>query len=38
VQAIQRAAHTGNPGDGCIFVLPIEMTLKIRTDEMSAHQ
>ena len=38
VQAIQRAAHTGNPGDGCIFVLPVEMTLKIRADDTSAHQ
>ena len=33
VQVIQKAAHTGNPGDGCIFVLPIDMTLKIRTGE-----
>ena len=31
VQVIQKAAHTGNPGDGCIFVLPIEMAAKIRT-------
>ena len=35
VQAIQKAAHTGNPGDGCIFVLPIETTVKIRTGERS---
>jgi len=33
VAAIQRAAHTGNPGDGRIFVIPIEETVKIRTSE-----
>lgn len=33
VQAIQKAAHTGNPGDGRIFVIPIEQTVKIRTGE-----
>ena len=33
IQAIQRAAHTGKPGDGRIFVIPIEQTLKIRTGE-----
>lgn len=36
VQAIQKAAHTGNPGDGRIFVLPIETTVKIRTGERGA--
>jgi len=36
VQAIQKAAHTGNPGDGRIFVLPVETTVKIRTGERGA--
>ena len=33
VTAIQKAAHTGNPGDGRIFVIPVEQTVKIRTGE-----
>ncbi|MCC6356451.1 MAG: P-II family nitrogen regulator [Verrucomicrobiae bacterium] len=33
VGAIQREAHTGNPGDGRVFVIPIEKTVKIRTGE-----
>ena len=33
VQVLLKAAHTGNPGDGRIFVLPIEETVKIRTGE-----
>ena len=33
IGAIQQAAHTGNPGDGRIFVIPIEATIKIRTGE-----
>ena len=33
VRAIQEAAHTGNPGDGRLFVIPIEQTVKIRTGE-----
>jgi len=33
VRAIQQAAHTGNPGDGRIFVIPIEQTVKIRTGQ-----
>lgn len=33
VRAIQRAAHTGNPGDGRIFVMPIEGTMEIRSGE-----
>ena len=31
VQAIQTGAHTGNPGDGRIFVINVESTVKIRT-------
>jgi len=33
VQIIQKSAHTGNPGDGRIFVLPVEATVKIRAGE-----
>lgn len=36
VATIQNAAHTGNPGDGRIFVLPVETTVKIRTAERGA--
>jgi nitrogen regulatory protein P-II 1 len=38
VEAIQKAAHTGNPGDGRIFVIPVEATVKIRTGERDTHQ
>ena len=30
IDAIQDAAYTGNPGDGRIYVLPIERSIKIR--------
>lgn len=33
LQVIQHHAHTGNPGDGRIFVIPIEETVHIRTGE-----
>lgn len=33
VETIQRHAHTGNPGDGKIFVIPVEEIVKIRTGE-----
>ena len=33
VHAIEKAAHTGNPGDGVIFVLPVEQAVRIRTGE-----
>ncbi|MEW5884156.1 MAG: P-II family nitrogen regulator [Armatimonadota bacterium] len=33
VAVIQTAAHTGNPGDGRIFVIPIEDCVVIRTGE-----
>jgi nitrogen regulatory protein P-II 1 len=33
VNAIQRTAHTGNPGDGKIFVTEISTVVKIRTNE-----
>lgn len=35
ITAIQRAAHTGHPGDGRIFVVPIHDTVLIRTGERS---
>lgn len=37
VQTIQKAAHTGNPGDGRIFVIPVETTVKIRTGKRDTH-
>lgn len=33
VEAIRSAAHTGKPGDGRIFVIPIEESVLIRTGE-----
>ena len=33
VNAIQKVAHTGNTGDGKIFVINVEETVKIRTNE-----
>ncbi len=33
VATIQKHAHTGNPGDGRIFVISVEDTIKIRTGE-----
>jgi len=33
VDAIEDAAHTGEPGDGKIFVLPVEEAVRIRTGE-----
>ena len=38
LQTIQQAAHTGNPGDGRIFVLPVETSVKIRTGERGVHR
>ncbi len=34
VEIIRKAAHTGSIGDGKIFVLPVERTIRIRTGEM----
>ena len=36
VQAIIKAARTGKIGDGKVFVLPIEETIRIRTEERGA--
>jgi nitrogen regulatory protein P-II 1 len=33
VEAIQRNAHTGNPGDGKIFVYQVDDVVRIRTGE-----
>ena len=33
VDVVQRAAHTGQAGDGKIFVLPVEHAVNIRTGE-----
>ncbi len=33
VEAIMKAARTGKIGDGKIFVLPVEQTIRIRTGE-----
>lgn len=33
VDVIQTAAHTGNPGDGKIFVIDVMNTIRIRTNE-----
>lgn len=33
LEAIQRAARTGKIGDGKIFVLPVEQSVRIRTGE-----
>ncbi len=33
VDVIQTTAHTGNPGDGKIFVIDVMNTIRIRTNE-----
>ncbi len=33
VEAIRKAAHTGNPGDGKIFAGPVTLAMRIRTGE-----
>ncbi len=33
VKAIQENAHTGNPGDGKIFIIDVLETIRIRTGE-----
>ena len=38
VRTIQNSAHTGLAGDGRIFVIPIEQTVKIRTGERDTNQ
>lgn len=36
VSVIQAAAHTGNTGDGKIFIIPVDDVVKIRTNERGA--
>jgi nitrogen regulatory protein P-II 1 len=31
VEALKEAAYTGRPGDGIIYVMPVETAIKIRT-------
>jgi nitrogen regulatory protein P-II 1 len=33
IELIRKSAYTGNIGDGKIFVLPVEKTIRIRTGE-----
>lgn len=33
VQAVTKAAHTGEIGDGRIFIIPVEDSIRIRTGE-----
>jgi len=33
IETIQKHAHTGNPGDGKIFVIPVEDAVRIRTGD-----
>jgi nitrogen regulatory protein P-II 1 len=33
IDTIRQAAHTGNQGDGIIFVYPVEEVIRIRTGE-----
>ena len=33
VQTIVQAAHTGNIGDGKIFIIPVEEVIRVRTGE-----
>ncbi|AGK60938.1 nitrogen regulatory protein P-II family [Archaeoglobus sulfaticallidus PM70-1] len=34
IDAIVESARTGNPGDGKIFVIPVESSTRVRTGEM----
>jgi nitrogen regulatory protein P-II 1 len=36
INTIQASAHTGNPGDGKIFINPVDDVIKIRTNERGA--
>lgn len=37
IRVIERVAHTGNRGDGKIFVTPLETAVRIRTGERDEH-
>lgn len=32
--AIRKSANTGRPGDGRVFIVPVEQSIRIRTDEV----
>ena len=34
VTTVAHAAYTGNPGDGQIFISPVEKTVRLRTGEI----
>lgn len=36
VETIQESSHTGNTGDGKIFVMPLTQVVRIRTGEIDA--
>jgi nitrogen regulatory protein PII len=36
VDAILELAHTGEPGDGKIFIIPVEESIRVRTGERGA--
>lgn len=33
IQTIRKSSETGNPGDGRIFIIPVEQSIRIRTVE-----
>ena len=33
IDTIRRVAETGNPGDGRIFVIPVERSIRIRSED-----
>jgi nitrogen regulatory protein PII len=33
IDVLKTAAYTGKIGDGMIFVMPVEMTMRVRTGE-----
>lgn len=37
VEAVVDAAHTGSRGDGKVFVLPVEVAVRIKTGEKGEH-
>ena len=37
VSVIQKTAHTGNSGDGKIYIIPVDEVIKLRTNERGNH-
>lgn len=33
IETIRRVAETGNPGDGRIFIIPVERSIRIRSED-----